>query len=305
MLFFFFYIKLSRKQVNFMKEGTSFTTNKLLTMCKKKYEILTKEEERNLLIKAKRGDKNARESLLMHNLLLIGQFARDYEPMGVSFDDLFMEGIEGFYMGLDHYDLENTCKLNSYVGFYVRKKIRNYVVKNKIGGSYSLKDHNWYQKYLKVKREFFKKEKRIPSREELAQLLQCSCKKVLEMECAFYDECSLNEKYKGDDIHEIGDLFPDQNPSIEEKMEGFDLEERIHALLKDKILTDKEKTILQMRYGFNGDKCYTYKEIGEYFGFSKQCAAQMHDRALHKIQSSYYMTQLSDYSEAKQKVYVK
>jgi len=217
----------------------------------KKISILSAEEEKELIIKAKNGDEQAFKKIIIANQKLVVKEALKYYFKGDNLLDLVNEGNKGLIEGLKRFDTSRDNRFYTYALWWVRSEIRRYLSKNHNIISFPDIFYNEYLKFKKIYFKLSKKLKRKPSESELSSILGISKKKVKVLLAIPEEIISLDKK--------IGDgKSPDLSSFLQDK-KAFDPQDillgiSMNDLIKKDLenLNEKESNVIKMRFGFSG-----------------------------------------------------
>jgi len=237
--------------------------------------VLKEAKKRELLLKVRQGDKNAREQLITGNLKLILSVIRRFTARGENPDDLFQVGCIGLIKAIDNFDVSLDVRFSTYAVPMIIGEIRRYLRdNNSIRVSRSLKDIAY--KAMQAKEAFIAKHGKEPTIEQLAKELELKTQEVVLALEAIAMPVSLYEPVYsdgGDTIYvldQVGDKNDDEN-WIDE------------ILFKEsmKNLPKREKTIINLRF-FQGK---TQTEVAEEIGISQAQVSRLEKGALRHIKN--------------------
>jgi RNA polymerase primary sigma factor len=250
-----------------------------------KFKPLAVEEEKALGRRIREGDQEAVDRLVEANLRFVVHYAKRYRGLGLSYMDLIHEGSLGLIEAAKRFDPERNVKFISYAVWWVRQAIfhalsehsRVFRLPQKLSGQVSR---------LETAREKLKSElERTPTTEELAAKTQFTKDEVERLLLAAGDDVSLSTAVGDDGNLELGDtLEQDSVPSAEVEMIRTSFERRIQDMVGG--LDDKEREVIRMRFGLDGDEPKTLQEIGEAMGLSRERIRQIESRAKEKLRRS-------------------
>jgi RNA polymerase primary sigma factor len=250
-----------------------------------KFKPLSAEEEQALGRRIREGDQEALDRLVEANLRFVVHYAKRYRGLGMSYMDLIHEGSLGLIEAAKRFDPDRNVKFISYAVWWVRQAIfhalsehaRVFRLPQKLSGQVSR---------LETARERLKSElERAPTTEELAERTAFSKDEVERLLLAAGDDVSLSTAVGDDGNLELGDtLEQDTVPSVEVEMIRTSFERRIQDMVGG--LDEKEREVIRMRFGLDGDEPKTLQEIGETMGLSRERIRQIESRAKEKLRRS-------------------
>lgn len=250
----------------------------------KKIKILSAEEERALIIRAKNGDEEAFRAIIIANQRLVVREALKYYFKGDNFLDLINEGNKGLIEALKKFDLKRENRFFTYALWWVRSEIRRYLSKNQ--NLISLPDI-FYNDYLNFKKVYFKlskKLKRHPSENELAEVLQIPEKKVKVMLAVPDEIISLDKGIGDDNSSSLTTFLPDD--SVVDPQDIL-IGSAVRDLVREDIekLTAREAEIIRLRYGFQGEEPQKLREIAKQLKMSPEGIRRIEIKALAKLKN--------------------
>ncbi len=239
--------------------------------------VLSEEEKESLLIKAKQGNRAARDKLVEGNLKLVLSVVQRFTGRGENPDDLFQVGCIGLIKSIDNFDMSHQVKFSTYAVPMIIGEIRRYLRdNNSVRVSRSIKDAAY--RVMQAKEKLTAKFQRDPSIEEIAAELEIGKEDVVMALESIVEPISLSEPVYsdgGDTIYvmdQIGDNNDDKN--------WLD-EISFRQSIKD--LSARERSILWMRFL----KGKTQMEVANDIGISQAQVSRLEKGALDKIKKSF------------------
>ena len=237
--------------------------------------VLSSDACRALLIRAKHGDRDAREQLIAGNLRLVLSVIQKFTGRGESADDLFQVGCIGLIKAIDNFDAENhDVRFSTYGVPMIVGEIRRYLRDNSaIRVSRSLRDTAY--KVLQARERLLRQSQREPTVEQLAQELAIPREEVVLAMDAIVDPVSLYEPIysEGGDTVCVMDQVSDRRCTDESWIQRIALKDAISRL------TPRERSILMMR--FNQGK--TQMEVSAQIGISQAQVSRLEKGAIRTI----------------------
>jgi RNA polymerase primary sigma factor len=250
-----------------------------------KFKPLPAEEEKELGRRIREGDQEALERLVEANLRFVVHYAKRYRGLGLLYMDLIHEGTLGLMEAARRFDPDRNVKFISYAVWWVRQAIfhalsahsRVFRLPQKLSGQVSR---------LETAREKLKSElERVPTTEELAERTSLPKEEVEHLLLAAGDDVSLSTAVGEDGNLELGDTLEQESvPSVEVEMIRTSFEHRIQEMVEG--LDEREREVIRMRFGFDGEEPKTLQEIGETLGLSRERIRQIESRAKEKLRRS-------------------
>lgn len=257
----------------------------------RKHEILTKEEEQELLIKAKSGDEQAKQQLILSNLRLVVNIAKNYSNKGLGFIDLISEGNFGLIHAIDKFDYTKGYRFSTYAVWWIKQAITKAIISKGREIRIPSYKHDILNKVNKFIMSHITEYSSYPSIESIAQGTGLEEKKIQKVMLEFQDMLSLNASI-GDDIYLEDTISQADEESLENKVLGEIAKEEINAILG--LLKPREKDILTLRYGLFGQEIHTLEEVGKKFNITRERVRQIEKKTLDKLRIKY-SDQLREY----------
>lgn len=246
----------------------------------RKYKILDKEEEIELLKKAKSGDIEAKNQLILSNLRLVVNIAKNYVNRGLSLIDLISEGNFGLIYAIEKFDMDKGFRFSTYAVWWIKQSITKAIICKGRGIRIPSYKYDLLSKVNKYVLKRVREEGVYPTVEEISEELKIDKDKIEEIMLAFQDTMSLSASI-GDDI-QLEDIIADtENSSIEDNIIEEIEREQVREIVK--VLDDREKQILKLRFGLDGEEIHTLEEIGATFNITRERVRQIEKKTLQKL----------------------
>lgn len=239
-----------------------------------KLRVLKSDETMALLVKAQKGDNEAREQLIAGNLRLVLSVIQRFSNRGENSDDLFQVGCIGLIKAIDNFDTTMNVKFSTYGVPMIVGEIRRYLRDNStIRVSRSMRDTAY--KVLQAKEAYMAQHQREPSIDEVAKMLELRREDVISALDAILEPVSLYEPVYSDngDTVCVMDQVKDTKNTDEKWLEHIALKEAVEHL------TEREKKILTMRF-FQGR---TQMEVSSEIGISQAQVSRLEKNALLQL----------------------
>ena len=241
-----------------------------------KLKVLKSDETRELLIRSKAGDQQAREALIAGNLRLVLSVIQRFTNRGENADDLFQVGCIGLIKAIDNFDVNLQVKFSTYGVPMIIGEIRRYLRDNSaIRVSRAMRDTAY--RVLQAKETYMAQHQREPSVDEIAHILELKREDVVFALDAILEPVSLYEPVYSDsgDTVCVMDQVKDQRNTDEMWLERIALKEAVSHL------TERERKILSMRF-FQGK---TQVEVSSEIGISQAQVSRLEKNALRQIRT--------------------
>ena len=235
-----------------------------------KIPLLSREEEYDLAIKAVAGDKDAQDKLIKANLRFVVNVAKKYQNQGLPLMDLVSEGNIGLMNAVERFDATKGYHFISYAVWWIRQAILKAVCEKSRMIRLPLNRANELVQIDKARKEVDSSKGEENELREIAGLLNMSQDHVRDILNISRDMVSLDVPVFADrDGNTIGDFLEDSRyEQPEESMIENALRDDIDEVLAT--LTEKEARILRLRFGLNGNRAMSLKEIGDRFNLTKE-----------------------------------
>ena len=264
-----------------------------------KIPLLTYEEEYDLALKAKNGDKKARERLINSNLRFVVSVAKKFRGQGIPLEDLINEGNIGLMTAVDKFEPEKGYHFISYAVWWVRQAILKALAEQSRPVRLPLNRSNELIQIVRAKNDLIhNKGISDPTVDEIAAASGLDVTLVKNLLEVTRDMISFDSPIKGDEEGDSSyfDFVEDKSQSPEDDVVNHMMEKDVRGLLS--VLGDKERDIIEKRYGFNGNEPMSLKAIGDEYNLTKERIRQIEKAALQKLRNNGESVGLEYYSEA-------
>lgn len=261
-----------------------------------KVELLTAEEEVNIAKRIENGDESAKKELAAANLRLVVSIAKKYVGRGLSFLDLIQEGNMGLMKAVDKFDYTKGFKFSTYGTWWIRQAITRAIADQARTIRIPVHMVETINKLVRIQRQLVQELGRDPTNEEIAAEMGVDEEKVREVKKIAQDPVSLETPIGEEEDSQLGDFIEDDTViSPEEAADYTMLREEIDNILSG--LSDREKKVLELRFGLNDGMPRTLEEVGKEFDVTRERIRQIEAKALRKLKHPSRSQKLKDFLE--------
>ena len=256
--------------------------------------LLSADEELELAKRKADGDDSAKERLIEANLRLVVSIAKRYTGRGMSFLDLVQEGNLGLIKGVEKFDYTKGYKLSTYATWWIRQSVTRALADQARTIRVPVHMVETINKMSKMQRKLTLELGYEPSVTELAEALEMSEDKVMEIMQIAREPASLETPIGEEDDSNLGDFVADSNVVTPEgNVESVMLREHIDALLGD--LKERERQVIVLRFGLEDGHPRTLEEVGKEFNVTRERIRQIEAKALRKLRNPVRSKRIRDF----------
>lgn len=256
--------------------------------------LLTADEELELAKRKADGDEQAKDRLIEANLRLVVSIAKRYTGRGMSFLDLVQEGNLGLIKGVEKFDYAKGYKLSTYATWWIRQSVTRALADQARTIRVPVHMVETINKMSKMQRKLTLELGYEPSVAELAEALEMSEDKVMEIMQIAREPASLETPIGEEDDSNLGDFVADNNVlTPESNVESVMLKEHIDALLGD--LKERERQVIVLRFGLEDGHPRTLEEVGKAFNVTRERIRQIEAKALRKLRNPVRSKRIRDF----------
>ena len=249
----------------------------------KDLDVLTKEEERELLTKIKQGDQDAYKYFYEHNCRLVISIAKKYRNYRVDYEDLLQEGGIGLMVAISRFEIERNFKFSTYATWWIRQYVVRALSKYGRNIGIGINKSETLPLYQRKVDNYADELGRMPTNTEIAEHFNMTLAEVEENNQLLLPSISMNQRVNNVDETEFGDFIQDDNAQVEEDFVTNNLASEIQTLFQKAGLLPIEIAILNSSWGLNNQTQVSLSDLGKKYGFSRERARQYEAKAIKKL----------------------
>lgn len=247
--------------------------------------LLTAQEEIDLAERIRNGDEEARTHMIKANLRLVVKIAHDYSGYGLSLSDLISEGNIGLMNAVERFDPEKGGKLSTYGAWWIKQSIKRALANQSKTIRLPIHMVDKIARMRRIAAILTEALGREPSDDELAEELGLPRQKIAMLKQASQRPASLDAPVNEGEATEYGEIISDEAASDpHEMLSDKNMHDEIGGLLS--ILNERERRIIDERFGLTGLKPMLLEDVGREFGVSRERIRQLQNSALAKMRKA-------------------
>ena len=260
-----------------------------------KVPLLKTEQEKEIAKRIQAGDQDAKDELIEANLRLVVAIAKKYVGRGLQFLDLIQEGNLGLVKAVDKFDYTKGFKFSTYATWWIRQAITRAIADQARTIRIPVHMVETINKLTRVQRQLVQELDREPTAEEIAERLgNISAEKVREIQKISMEPVSMETPIGEEDDSHLGDFIEDKHAlSPDEYATNELLKDEINNVLM--MLTERERKVIQLRFGLIDGRARTLEEVGKVFGVTRERIRQIEAKALRKLKHPTKSKRLKDF----------
>lgn len=245
---------------------------------------LTPDEEVELAVRIQHGDMQARNELVRANLRFVISVAKSFQRSGVELADLISEGNIGLITAAERFDPTYGFKFDSYAIWWIRQSIMRALDKVTRAVHVPSNVASQMSKLRKAQAAFEQKNERLPTADELSEMVDIQGHRIQEIQDAYYRAMSLDAPITDDGDSTWADIFPSYEAADDKMMQEsqrLELEQLISTL------PERERLIIELSYGLNGDE-QSMDMIAYQLQLTRERVRQLREKALRTLRLKLY-----------------
>jgi len=247
----------------------------------RQYPLLTKEQEAELASRIELGDLEAKERMINSNLRLVVSIAKKYQGDELALIDLIQEGIFGLIRAVEKFDYRRGYKFSTYATFWIRQAIQRGLANKSRTIRIPVHIGQRERKISRARRELALQLGRDPTDEELSAKAEVTQREIDEIRDAPRTVTSLDRPVGDDESSQLGDLLPSNERGPDEELEIALRGETLRSAVAR--LPDRERQIIELRFGIDHDEPATLRETGRRLGLSSEGVRRLETHALKRL----------------------
>jgi RNA polymerase primary sigma factor len=260
-----------------------------------RFPLLTSEQELKIARRVLEGDMQAQQRLVEANLRLVVSIAKRYNNQGISLLDLIQEGNLGLIRAVQKFDPRRGFRFSTYATWWIRQAISRAVAEHTRTIHVPVHVVELIYKMKRITRQLYQDLGRDPFPEEVAQAINLTKERIVELQSIAETPISLDAPLIDDEQYHLADMLEDTHAAAPADVVT-------HKVLQDQIthaletLSQRERQVIELRYGLKDGYCHTLEELSVYFKLTRERIRQIEVKALRTLRQPIQVHLLRDFA---------